>query len=80
MSERPGAETDHNRPVLTVSEVSQSLKHTVEGAFQFVRVKGEVSGFKRAASGHLYFSLKDADAVLDGVCWRGSAGPVWKPS
>ena len=38
-----------------------------------VRVRGEISGFKRAASGHFYFSLKDADAVLDSVCWRGTA-------
>ncbi len=65
---------DHNLPVLTVAEVSQALKRTVEGAFARVRVRGEISGFKRAASGHLYFSLKDTDAVLDGVCWRGSAG------
>ena len=46
----------------------------VEGEFAWVSVRGEVSGFKRAASGHLYFALKDADAVLDAVCWRGIAG------
>ena len=39
-----------------------------------MRVRGEISGFKRAASGHLYMALKDADAVMDGVCWRGPAG------
>jgi exodeoxyribonuclease VII large subunit len=37
-------------------------------------VRGEVSGFKRAASGHLYMTLKDENAVLDAVCWRGVAG------
>jgi exodeoxyribonuclease VII large subunit len=37
-------------------------------------VRGEVSGFKRAASGHLYMALKDENAVLDAVCWRGVAG------
>ncbi len=63
-----------NRPVFTVGELSQALKRVVEGEFAWVSVRGEVSGFKRAASGHLYFSLKDADAVLDAVCWRGAAG------
>ena len=65
---------EHNVPVLTVSEVSRSLKDVVESAFPWVRVRGEISGFKRAQSGHLYFTLKDADAVLDAVCWRGTGG------
>lgn len=47
---------------------------TVEDAFGHVRVRGEISGFKRPASGHMYFTLKDEEAVLNGVCWRGSAG------
>ena len=63
-----------NLPVLSVSELSQEVKRTVEGRFERVRVRGEISGFKRAASGHLYMSLKDADAVLDAVCWRGVSG------
>ncbi len=63
-----------NLPVLTVGDVSRAIKHAMEGAFPRVRVRGEISGFKRAASGHLYFALKDADAVLDGVCWRGGTG------
>ena len=65
---------EHNLPVYGVAEVSQALKLTVEQTFQRVRVRGEVSGLKRAASGHMYFSLKDESAVLDGVCWRGTAG------
>jgi exodeoxyribonuclease VII large subunit len=64
----------HNLPEFTVGELSQTLKRTLETTFERVRVRGEISGFKRAASGHLYFSLKDADAVLDAVCWRGLAG------
>jgi exodeoxyribonuclease VII large subunit len=63
-----------NLPVFSVSEVSQAIKRTLEGSFEFVRVRGEISGFKRAASGHLYLSLKDENAVLDAVCWRGTAG------
>ncbi|MFO1189490.1 MAG: exodeoxyribonuclease VII large subunit [Alphaproteobacteria bacterium] len=73
-SAHPGGSAEHNQPVLSVSELAQALKRAVEQAFGFVRVRGEISGFKRAASGHLYFALKDADAVLDAVCWRGTAG------
>lgn len=57
----------------TVSELSLALKRTVEEAYELVRVRGEVSGFKRATSGHLYLALKDADALIDAVCWRGTA-------
>ncbi len=75
MTEADAALADgSNRPILSVGELSQALKRVVEGEFAWVSVRGEVSGFKRAASGHLYFSLKDADAVLDAVCWRGVAG------
>jgi len=63
-----------NVPELSVSDLSRALKRTVEEAYERVRVRGEISGFKRAASGHLYMALKDQDAVLDAVCWRGSAG------
>jgi exodeoxyribonuclease VII large subunit len=62
-----------NVPEFTVSELSGTLKRTVEETFAHVRVRGEISGFKRHSSGHLYFALKDADAVLDAVCWRGQA-------
>ena len=44
----------------------------VEDRFGFVRVRGELSGVKRAASGHLYLALKDEGARLDGVMWKGS--------
>jgi exodeoxyribonuclease VII large subunit len=63
-----------NVPEFTVSEISLAVKRTLEGTFERVRVRGEISGFKRAASGHCYMALKDADAVLDAVCWRGNAG------
>lgn len=57
----------------TVSELSGALKRSVEDQFGYVRVRAELSGVKRAASGHVYFALKDDKSVLDGVCWRGSA-------
>jgi exodeoxyribonuclease VII large subunit len=66
--------TGGNLPEMTVSELSSALKRVVEGNFEQVRVRGEISGFKRAGSGHLYMSLKDENAVLDAVCWRGVAG------
>src|SRR3954449_4561103 len=62
-----------NQPEYTVSELSLALKRAIEDGFGFVRVRGEVSGWKRHASGHCYFALKDSEAVLDAVCWRGTA-------
>jgi exodeoxyribonuclease VII large subunit len=62
-----------NLPEYTVSELSLALKRSIEDGFSHVRVRGEVSGFKRHGSGHCYFALKDADAVLDAVCWRQTA-------
>ena len=69
-------ETEGNLTILSVSELSQALKREVEETFSYVRIRGEISGFKRAASGHLYLTLKDEAAVLDGICWRGSAGKL----
>ena len=69
-----------NAAALSVSEISAILKRTVEDRFGFVRVRGELSGVKRAASGHFYASLKDEKAVLDAVMWRGNAGRLaFKP-
>ncbi|HWV12543.1 MAG TPA: exodeoxyribonuclease VII large subunit [Sphingobium sp.] len=62
-----------NAPPLSVSELSAVLKRTVEDRFGHVRLRGEISGFKRAASGHLYLCLKDDNAVIDGVMWKGGA-------
>ena len=63
-----------NSPALSVSELSGALKRTIENAFGQVRVRGEISGFKRHSSGHCYFSLKDENACIDAVIWRTSAG------
>ena len=64
-----------NLPEWSVSELSAALKKTVEDAYGFVRVRGEVSGFKGPSpSGHCYFRLKDDKAVLDGVIWKGVYG------
>ncbi|HEX7874970.1 MAG TPA: exodeoxyribonuclease VII large subunit [Sphingobium sp.] len=62
-----------NAPPLSVSELSAILKRTVEDRFGHVRLRGEISGFKRAGSGHIYLCLKDDNAVIDGVMWKGGA-------
>ncbi len=55
----------------TVSEISAAVKRTVEDAFGYVRVRGEISGFRGAhASGHCYFTLKDDKARMEAVVWR----------
>lgn len=60
-----------NALAVTVSELAGRLKRVVEGEFGFVRLRGEISGWKRAASGHAYLALKDEGAVIDGVMWKG---------
>src|SRR5689334_25036443 len=55
----------------TVSELSAALKRTVEDAYGFVRVRGEISGYRGPhSSGHVYFTLKDEGARIDAVIWR----------
>src|SRR5690348_14746598 len=59
----------------TVSELSAALKRTVEDTYGYVRVRGEVSGFRGASpSGHVYFRLKDDRAVLEAVIWKATFG------
>ena len=62
-----------NLPEYSVSELSLALKRTIEEGFAHVRVRGEISGYKRHGSGHCYFALKDAEALIDAVCWRQTA-------
>jgi len=62
-----------NAAPLSITEISNLLKRTVEDRFGFVKLRGELSGVKRAASGHLYCCLKDEGAVIDGVMWKGGA-------
>ena len=69
----PPSAAGANLPEYSVSELSLALKRSIEDGFGHVRVRGEISGWKRVASGHCYFALKDADAVLDAVCWRTTA-------
>src|SRR5271166_6256313 len=62
-----------NLPEWTVSELSAALKKTVEDAFGYVRVRGEISGYRGAhSSGHCYFALKDESAKIEAVIWKGA--------
>ena len=59
-----------NVPEYSVSEISGAVKRVLEGSFSRVRVRGEITEFKRYPSGHLYFSLKDEGGKISGVVWR----------
>ena len=63
---------EESQDALSVSELSFRLKGLVESQFSHVFVRGEISGAKLHSSGHFYFALKDAQSVLDCVCWRGT--------
>ncbi|MAM13942.1 MAG: exodeoxyribonuclease VII large subunit [Rhizobiaceae bacterium] len=72
MSNLFDAESASNLTEFTVSELSGSIKRTVEDRFDRIRLRGEISGFRgRHSSGHAYFSLKDERARIDAVIWRG---------
>ena len=73
--ENMSAQSDQsNAPFITISELSSRLRATVEGAFDYVRVRAEISRPTRAPSGHLYFTLKDERSTLAAVCWKTMAG------
>ena len=62
----------HNATEFSVSELAFAIKRTVEDGFGYVRLKGEISGYRGPhSSGHCYFSLKDEKSRIDSVVWRG---------
>src|SRR6266550_8325329 len=65
-----------NLPELTVSELSVALKRTIEDAYGYVRVRGELGNVKYHSSGHVYLDLKDDKACLAGVIWRLTAARI----
>ncbi len=68
----PGAPaTGDNNPAVSISELAFALKRTLEDRFGHVRLRGEISKVNRHASGHVYLTLKDDKASLDGVVWKG---------
>ena len=71
-ADQPAAPRAHNPP-LSISELSFALKRTLEDRFGHVRLRGEISKVNRHASGHVYLTLKDDKACIDGVVWKGQA-------
>ena len=59
--------------VVSVGQLTASIKQILEGGVGTVSVRGEISNWRPAASGHIYFSLKDSEAVISAALFRGSA-------
>ncbi len=67
--------------ILSVSDVNRAVKGTLEGQFNLIWLKGEISNFKAHTSGHFYFSLKDSKAQINAVMFRGfNQGLKFKPA
>jgi len=60
----------------SVSEISNSIKNTLEDSFGYVRVRGEISGLQQPTSGHMYFNLKDENAVIRGIIWKSNVSRI----
>lgn len=75
------SDVQSNAHEFTVSDIAQAVKRTVEDTFGYVRVRGEISGFRgQHSSGHCYFTLKDEGASIDAVVWKGNyARLAFKP-
>ncbi len=68
------AASGSNAPEMSISELAGAIKRALEDGFGYVRLRGEVSGYRGPhSSGHCYFALKDDKAKIDAVIWRG----VW---
>ena len=61
-----------NIPEYSVTEISKSIKQVLDDTFGYVRVRGEISGLKKAASGHVYLNLKDESAIINGIIWKSN--------
>ena len=57
--------------IISVGILTQQIRSLLEGSFDSVQVRGEISNFRRQSSGHIYFTLKDADAQIKAVFFRG---------
>ena len=66
------APTTDNAPAWSVSELSYALKRTLEDAYSFVRLRGELSKVTHHSNGHVYLTIKDDKAAIDGVIWKSS--------
>ena len=69
--------SQHEETVLTVSEITDSVKKLIERSFLGLKIVGEISNFKAHFSGHWYFTLKDANAQISCTMWRGNNSRVF---
>jgi exodeoxyribonuclease VII large subunit len=67
----PTVPLESNAPAYSVSELAFALKRTIEGAYGFVRLRGELSKVTFHGNGHVYLDLKDERAAISGVIWKG---------
>ena len=65
-----------NIPEYSVTEISKSIKQVLDDTFGYVRVRGEISGLKQAASGHVYLNLKDESAIINGIIWKSNVSKL----
>ena len=65
-------DTDSNAKAYSVSELAFALKRTLEDAYGFVRLRGELSKVTHHSNGHVYLTIKDERAAIDGVVWKGA--------
>ena len=61
-----------NIPEYSITEISRSIKDILEDSFGYVRIKGEISGLTQASSGHIYLTLKDDNAIINGIIWKST--------
>ena len=66
---------DDNRKVYAVGELTRLIRHALESSFGTVWLEGEVSNLRRPASGHLYFTLKDAESQIQAVMFWAETVP-----
>ena len=65
-------DTSGNAKAYSVSELAFALKRTLEDSYGFVRLRGELSKVTHHSNGHVYLTIKDEKAAIDGVVWKGS--------
>lgn len=73
VNQEPGGGGDASQQVWSVTELTQQIKEQLETEFPAIWVSGELSDLARPRSGHVYFTLKDTDAQIRGVMWKGVA-------
>ena len=71
---------ENNIPEYTVTEFNNALSDTINRAFDFIKIRGEISNLKFHQSGHIYFNLKDESSIINIVCWRANVSKLsFKP-